>query len=243
MRVCAPITPPPAFRTDKDAGSHDFAIVPRAAHVVCVHAAATRAADGDQIVRSRAVRSQCHAEGRCLTQTAYAENETAPLVAARSSNSICGQTVDVQFLKPRLLQPATECNRKKRFFGQGLFCLRHRLKRQGISEVPQRLPRTATAPATMPAPREFRTHDPVPWTSVPAATRAVAPGAVLPRSAPPATTKAVARGAHRPGARAPGERHTAECRRAEAGNDDSFPLRRAERFHQHLRGRCLTRTA
>ncbi len=243
MKLSAPTRLPPTFRTDKDAGSHDFAIVPRAAHVVCVHAAATRAADGDQIVRSRAVRSQCHAEGRCLTQTAYAENETAPLVAARSSNSICGQTVDIKFRKPCLLHPAPECNRKKRFFGQGLFCLRHRLKRQGISEVPQRLPRTRTAPATIPVPGDFRTHDPLRWTGLPAATRAGAPGTVLPRSARSATAGAGPRGAHRPGARVPGNRHATECRGAGAGNVDPFLQRRAAGFLQHLRGRRRTNTA
>lgn len=223
----------------------EFGIVRHVEHVVCVPAAATSAACADQIVRSCSVRSQYHGERRSLTTTECAENETAPLVAARSSNSICGQTVDNKFRKPCLLHPAPECNRKKRFFGQGFFCLQQRLKRQGISEVPHRLPRTANAPTRLPAPREFRTHDPVRWTSVPAATRAGAPGAVPLRSARTATAQAGARGAHRPGAQVPGQvpgnRHATECRGAGAGNVDSFLQRRAAGFLQQLRGRSCTK--
>lgn len=242
MRVCAPVMPPPPFRIGTDAASFDFGIVPRTAYVVCLRVPATSAAGRDQIVRSRAVRSQCQAEGRCHTQTAYAENETAPLVAARSSNSICGQT-DNLYLNPCLRQPASECNRKKRFFGQGAFCLQQRRNRQGITEVPQRPPRTANAPATIPVPGDFRTHDPVRWTELPDAVRADTPGAALPRSARPATARARSAGPHRPGARVPGNRHATECRGANAGNVDPFPPRRAARFLQHLRGRRRTNTA
>lgn len=237
--------PRPEPPTNRDIGRNRciFGIVRRVPHVVCVQATATRAADGDQIVRCRAERSQCHVEGRCLTQTAYAENETAPLVAARFSNSICGQTVDNKFRKPRLLHPATECNRKMRFFGQGLFWLQQRRKRQGITEVPLHLSRTKTAPATIPVPGDFRTHDPVRWLGLPDAVRADTTGAVPPRSARPATAQVGARGARRPGARVPGNHHATECRRANAGNVDPFPPRRAARFLQHLRRRCRTNTA
>ena len=121
MRVCAPITPPPAFRTGRDGGSHDFGIVQGVAHVVCVQATATTAADGDQIVRCRAVRSQCHAEGRSLTTRVWSQNEKPRRWRDAVSKFRAAMAADNLKLTDCLPQRQTDCNRKTRFFGRESF--------------------------------------------------------------------------------------------------------------------------
>lgn len=94
----------------------------------------------------------------------------------------------------------------------------------------EHLPDIPESPATMHA---AATCQPVRWAGMPAAMRAVAPGAVMTRFARTAAGKAGTSGETRPGDRAPGDCNAGEGR-------DAFA---AARFHQQPRGRCLTRTA
>ena len=227
--------PRPEPPTNRDIGRNRFifGIVRRAAHVVCVHTAATRAARRDQIVRSCAVRSQCHAQGRSLTTKAWSPNTKPRRWRGAVSKFRAAMAADNLTLTDCLPQRQTDCNRKTQFFGQECFCPPQRLNRRRKTPMTESRSRTKAGLATMHAPADFATSQPARWTGVPAAMRAVAPGAVMTRIARPAPGKARACGETRPGDRAPGDRNAGEGR-------DAFA---AAKLHQQPRGRCLTRTA
>ena len=98
--------------------------------------------------------------------------------------------------------------------------------KQHLSDVPEGL-------ATMQAPDQSPTLQPVRWTGVPPAKPTAAPDAVTTRFARTAPGIARPAGETRPGAPAPGHRNAGERR-------DAFA---AARLHQQPRGRRLTRTA
>ena len=230
MRDCAPIMPPPAFRPGRDAGSHDFGIVSLGADVVCVHAPATRAAGVDQIVRSCAVRSQCHAEGRSLTTTAWSPN-TKPRRWKRRGFGIPGGDGRGQLKAQRLSTAAPNgLQPENAIFRPGAFCPSEASRPNRNEALKQHHPDVPEGRATMHAPATSR---PVRWMGMPAAMRAVAPEAGMTRFARTAPGKARTCGETRPGDRAPGDRNAGERR-------DAFA---APEFHQQPRGRCLTRTA
>ena len=224
--------PRPEPPTNRDIGRNRsiFGIVRRVAHVVCVHTAATRAARRDQIVRSCAVRSQCHAQGRSLTTKAWSPN-TKPRRWKRRGFGIPGgdgrgqiEAHHLSTAAPNGLQP------KNAIFRTGTFCPPEASGSKRTEAVKEHLPDIPESPATMHA---AATCQPVRWAGMPAAMRAVAPGAVMTRFARPAPGKARACGETRPGDRAPGDRNAGEGK-------DAFA---AAQFNQQPRGRCRTQTA
>lgn len=128
--------PRPEPPTDRDIGRNRsiFGIVRRAAHVVCVHTAATRAARRDQIVRSCAVRSQCHAQGRSLTTKAWSPNTKPRRWRGAVSEFRAAMAADKFKLTICLQQRQTDCNRKKRFFGREPFARLKLQDRRGLKQ-------------------------------------------------------------------------------------------------------------
>lgn len=227
--------PRPEPPTNRDIGRNRciFGIVRRAPHVVCVQATATTAADGDQIVRCRAERSHHRVEGRSLTTRAWSQNEK-PRRWKRHGFGIPGGDGRRQNVKHHLSTAAPNgLQPENAIFRTGTFCPpeasgteRSEAVKQHLSDVPEGL-------ATMQAPDQSPTLQPVRWTGVPPAIRAAAPDAVMARFARTAPGKAGTSGETRPGAPAPGDRNAGERR-------DPFA---AAPFHQQPRGRRLTRTA
>lgn len=121
--------PCPEPPTSRDIGRNRcfFGIVGRAPHVVCVQETATRAADGDQIVRCRAERSHHHVEGRSLTTRAWSQNEKPRRWSDAVSEFRAAMAADKFKRIICLPQRQTDCNRKMRFFGREPFA---RLKLQ-----------------------------------------------------------------------------------------------------------------
>ena len=104
-----------------------FGIVRSAPHVVCVQATATRAADGDQIVRFGTDRSHHRVEGRSLTTGAWSQNAKPRRWRDAVSEFRAAMAAGNLKITNCLPQRQTECNRKLRFFGREPFA---RLKLQ-----------------------------------------------------------------------------------------------------------------
>ena len=128
--------PCPEPPTNRDIGRNRFifGIVRRVAHVVCVQATATTAADGDQIVRSCAVRSQCHAERRSLTTRAWSQNEKPRRWSDAVSEFRAAMAADKLKSIICLPQRQTDCNRKMRFFGRDFFARRKLQEPRGLKQ-------------------------------------------------------------------------------------------------------------
>ena len=222
--------PCPEPPTNRDIGRNRFifGIVRRAPHVVCVQATATRAADGDQIVRCRAERSHHHVEGRSLTTGAWSQNAKPRCWKQRGFGIPGGDGRGQIKLNICLPQRQTECNRKKAIFRTGIFCPPEASGTERSEAVKQHLSDVPEGRATMHAPAASATRHTARWTGM-----LVALDAVMARFARTAPGQARTSGETDPGARASGDRNAGERR-------DPFA---AARLHRQPRGRCLTRTA
>ena len=203
----------------------EIGIVPSLADVVCVHAPATIAAGGDQIVRSCAARPQFHVEGRSLTTTAWSPN-AKPRRWKRRGFGIPGgdgrrqmKAHHLSTAAPNGLQP------KNAFFGSVSFLSPDAHPQTTNDRMTESHSRTTVGLATRHAPAGFATCRPVRRTGMPGA-----PDAVMPRFARTAPGWTKTSGKTRPDARPPGGRNAGERVSAFA----------AARFQLHQIGRCCT---